>query len=130
LKFSVHLQLVVIAKNVEIFFMFLAVTAISVCQAKNGENLKKGENAMPSFCGYGLCSESAGKSALHSQTAQFIAVVAQNLPEISSDIMQHWIENPQLLQRVLERALLVFPPTCLGGEGHPAQGSRGEPAHW
>lgn len=40
-------------------------------------------------------------SNFHSQTAQFIATVAQNLPEMSSDIMQGWIENPKELQKFL-----------------------------
>ena len=35
------------------------------------------------------------------QTAEFIATVAQNLPEMSSDIMQGWIENPKALQKLL-----------------------------
>ena len=37
----------------------------------------------------------------HTQTAEFIATVAQNLPEMSSDIMQGWIENPKGLQKFL-----------------------------
>lgn len=60
---------------------------------------------MPSFCGYGLRSE----SNLHGQTAQFIAVVTQNLPKIRGEVMQEWIQNPQLLQRALG-VLSDFPP--------------------
>lgn len=40
-------------------------------------------------------------SKFHSQTAQFVATVAQNLPEMSGDIMQGWIENPKGLQKFL-----------------------------
>ena len=40
------------------------------------------------------------------QTATFLAVVGQNMPEISSDIMQGWIENPKALQKALRTALL------------------------
>ena len=39
------------------------------------------------------------------QTAKFIATVCQNLPEISADVMQGWIENPKTLQKVLLNAL-------------------------
>ncbi|TFG35468.1 MAG: hypothetical protein E4H47_01410 [Parcubacteria group bacterium] len=39
------------------------------------------------------------------QTAKFIAVVAQNLPGLSSDGMQHWIENPAGLKIVLSAVL-------------------------
>ncbi len=37
----------------------------------------------------------------HKQTAEFIATVAQNLPKMSSDIMQGWIENRMGLQKFL-----------------------------
>lgn len=37
----------------------------------------------------------------HKQTAEFIATVAQNMPEMSGDIMQGWIENPKALQKLL-----------------------------
>lgn len=36
------------------------------------------------------------------QTAKFLARVAENMPEISGDVMQEWIENPKALQRFLE----------------------------
>ena len=39
------------------------------------------------------------------QTARFLAVVGENMPEVSSDIMQGWIENPKALQRTLVQAL-------------------------
>lgn len=29
------------------------------------------------------------------QTATFLAVVGQNMPELSGDVMQGWIENPK-----------------------------------
>ncbi len=38
----------------------------------------------------------------HSQTAQFIATVVQNIPEVSGEMMQRWIEDPLGLQRALE----------------------------
>lgn len=41
----------------------------------------------------------------HGQTAQFIAAVIQNMPDIPGDVMQSWIENPKGLQRVLESVL-------------------------
>ena len=41
----------------------------------------------------------------HKQTAKFIATVAQNIPEMSSDVMQGWIQNPRGLSKVLEEAL-------------------------
>jgi len=40
-------------------------------------------------------------SSFHDQTAQFIAAVAQNLPEMSSDVMQGWIKDPKALQKFL-----------------------------
>lgn len=39
------------------------------------------------------------------QTATFLAVVGQNMPEISADAMQGWIENPRALQNTLRNAL-------------------------
>ncbi|HSX24540.1 MAG TPA: hypothetical protein VLG69_01080, partial [Candidatus Andersenbacteria bacterium] len=41
-------------------------------------------------------------------TAQFLAVVAQNMPEISGDVMQGWIQNPKALQNALR---VLCPPT-------------------
>ncbi len=38
-------------------------------------------------------------------TAKFIATLIQNMPRISDDVMQGWIENPEALQRVLKREL-------------------------
>ena len=35
------------------------------------------------------------------QTAKFLAVVAQNMPEISGDVMQSWIGNPTAVKKVL-----------------------------
>lgn len=49
-------------------------------------------------------------SKFHAQSAQLIAVVTQNLPGMTGEIMQSWIQNPRLLQRVLQRSLLTFPP--------------------
>lgn len=42
---------------------------------------------------------------MHKQTAQFIGVVTENLPNISNKLMQNWIEKPRELQRVLKNAL-------------------------
>ncbi|MBU2539634.1 hypothetical protein KJ786_00515 [Patescibacteria group bacterium] len=42
---------------------------------------------------------------MHKQTAKFVGVVAQNLPEMPDDLMQSWIENPKGLQKVLKNAL-------------------------
>lgn len=38
------------------------------------------------------------------QTAKFLAVVGENMPELSGDVMQGWIQNPKAVQKVLERA--------------------------
>jgi hypothetical protein len=35
------------------------------------------------------------------QTAQFLAVVAQNMPEMSGDVMQGWIQNPKAVKKLL-----------------------------
>lgn len=35
------------------------------------------------------------------QTAKFIAVVVENMPRMSADVMQRWIENPLALKKVL-----------------------------
>jgi hypothetical protein len=39
------------------------------------------------------------------QTATFLAMVGQNMPEISGDVMQGWIENQKALQKALRTAL-------------------------
>jgi hypothetical protein len=39
------------------------------------------------------------------QTAKFISVVSENLPEMSSVVMQGWIQNPKSLQKVLREVL-------------------------
>ncbi len=41
------------------------------------------------------------------QTASFLAVVGQNMPELSGDVMQGWIENPKALQKALR---VLCPP--------------------
>lgn len=38
------------------------------------------------------------------QTAKFLAVVAENMPELSGDVMQGWIQNPKAMQKVLSNA--------------------------
>jgi len=45
------------------------------------------------------------QNTLSKQTAKFIASIAQNLPEISGDVMQGWIQNPNALKKVLAEAL-------------------------
>jgi hypothetical protein len=45
------------------------------------------------------------QNTYHPQTAKFIATVCQNMPELSSDTMQGWIENPQDLQKVFRGVL-------------------------
>ncbi|MDD5098461.1 MAG: hypothetical protein PHD31_01970 [Candidatus Pacebacteria bacterium] len=40
------------------------------------------------------------------QTGKFLAKVAENMPKISAEIMQKWIENPIDLQKALSDALL------------------------
>ncbi len=40
------------------------------------------------------------------QIAKFIAVVGENVPKLSSDVMRGWIQNPRELQKVLREALL------------------------
>ena len=44
---------------------------------------------------------------MHKQTAKFVGVIAQNLPEMPDDLMQNWIENPRGLQKVLKNALCL-----------------------
>lgn len=44
------------------------------------------------------------------QVAKLIARIAENLPEMSEDMMQGWIENPKALQRFLSR---LGPPAII-----------------
>ncbi len=39
------------------------------------------------------------------QTAKFLAIVGENMPELSGDVMQGWIENPKSLQKALKDSL-------------------------
>jgi hypothetical protein len=48
-------------------------------------NTLKGENAM----------------SIQTQAHKFAAVILQNLPEVTEDVMQGWIENPKALQKLL-----------------------------
>jgi len=41
------------------------------------------------------------------QTAKFISVVIENMPRISSDLMQGWIENSKAVQKVLQNAFCL-----------------------
>lgn len=38
------------------------------------------------------------------QTAKLLAIIAENMPKISSDLMQYWIENPRAIKKVLKNA--------------------------
>ncbi|MFA4999001.1 MAG: hypothetical protein WC514_03200 [Candidatus Paceibacterota bacterium] len=38
------------------------------------------------------------------QTAKFLAVVGENMPELSGDVMQGWIQNPKAVQKALSKA--------------------------
>jgi hypothetical protein len=38
------------------------------------------------------------------QTASFIAAIIENMPKISADTMQGWIENPSTVKKVLKEA--------------------------
>src|SRR3989344_4056544 len=49
------------------------------------------------------------------QTAKFLAVVVENMPCISSDVMQGWIENPKALQRFLAG---LCPPQSVSSPSH------------
>ena len=51
------------------------------------------------------------QNTYHSQTAKFLASVMQNMPIISSDLMQKWIENPAFLSETLTNALSEFEKT-------------------
>ncbi len=44
----------------------------------------------------------------HNQTAKFLAVVGENMPSMSREVMQKWIDNPLLLQSAL--SFLANPP--------------------
>ncbi len=45
---------------------------------------------------------------IHPDTARFIAAICENLPmELSSDVMEGWIQNPRALRRALE---VLLPP--------------------
>ena len=48
-------------------------------------------------------------SDYNTQTARFLAAIATCMPEISSDVMQGWIESPKALQKALREAFC--PPT-------------------
>ncbi len=46
----------------------------------------------------------------HAQTARFIAAIAEAVPkDISSDVMQDWIQNPKALHETLTTALCPLP---------------------
>ena len=64
---------------------FLAMTANFGTSSKTGETLTKGKSTM----------------SYHNQTAEFIATVAQNMPMMSTDVMQGWIQNSKALKKLL-----------------------------
>ncbi len=43
------------------------------------------------------------------QTAQFLGIVGQNMPRLTSEVMQRWVENPKALQKVLSWGLQSDP---------------------
>lgn len=46
------------------------------------------------------------------QTAKFLGVAAENMPEMSGSLMQGWIENPKSLQHALRGALCPLEATA------------------
>lgn len=46
-----------------------------------------------------------GEEPFHKQTAKFIAVIVQNIPEISNDLMEFWSKHLNTLQRELGKTL-------------------------
>jgi len=48
---------------------------------------------------------------LDRQTAKFLARISENIPVVSSEVMQGWIQNPRALQKVLREALV---PPAMG----------------
>lgn len=44
-------------------------------------------------------------NTFNSQTAKFLAMVGENMPEMSGSLMQGWIDNPKALQHALRGAL-------------------------
>jgi len=42
-----------------------------------------------------------------SQTAKLLAIIAENMPEMSGDVMQKWIENPASLKKILKSLSLA-----------------------
>jgi len=59
--------------------------------------LVKGENSM------------TAKTCYNKQTAKFIAEIAENMPKISADVMQGWIENQKALKRALKNTFCPPP---------------------
>lgn len=51
------------------------------------------------------------KTFYHHQTAKFLATIAQNMPEMSADVMQGWIQNPKALKKILTEVLCPLEPT-------------------
>lgn len=55
------------------------------------------------------------QNTYHKQTAKFLAMVAQNMPEMSAEVMQGWIQNP----KALKKALAVLCPPEVTQQGFP-----------
>ena len=51
----------------------------------------------------------------HPQTAKFLAMVAQNMPPLSADVMQGWIQNPKALRKFLDG---LTPESAIDGIEH------------
>ena len=56
------------------------------------------------------------QNTLSKQTAKFIATIAQNLPELSGQEMQSWIDKPKALQEALANVFVRAKEAVLSGE--------------
>lgn len=77
------------------FFDSLFIDHVAPVGAEMANPQQKGKNAMT--------------TQYHSQTAKFLATVAQNMPAVPASRMQYWIEHPEEVQKALARVFL-FPP--------------------
>lgn len=101
------------------------MTTTSVRQAKNGENLKKGESTMPSFCGYGLCSESTElkkeESAIDARTVRLIFQIVRSLPDMSPEVMDFWINDGSELPELKNILAVLSSPKAVSGARKSSQ---------
>ena len=44
----------------------------------------------------------------YGQLREFLATIIANMPNIPANVMQEWIENPKILKKTLEKALLYW----------------------